>query len=82
MKRLHFLKRHFYKAINQSVNRNELFYKRRVGQKEKEKCHHKYVLAKVNFANNLSKETLIYANNEVSFTVVSWKTMRSGKSPL
>lgn len=60
MKRFYLPKRHFYKAINQSVNR-------RVGY-EKEKCHHKYVLAKMNFANNLSKEVLIYANNEVSLT--------------
>lgn len=82
MKRLHLPKRHFCKAISQSVNRNELFCKRRIGQQEKEKCHHKYVWAKTTFANSLSKEILIYANNEVALTVVSWKNMRSGKTQL
>ncbi|KAM9639984.1 LOW QUALITY PROTEIN: A-kinase anchor protein 3 [Morphnus guianensis] len=64
----------FYKEINQSSNRNELFQKRRVGQQKKEKCHKHF--GQDEFPNNLSKEILIYANNVVSVMVVSvMKTM-------
>ncbi|KAM6211120.1 LOW QUALITY PROTEIN: A-kinase anchor protein 3 [Sarcoramphus papa] len=64
----------FYKERSQSSNRNELFQKRRVGQQEKKKCHKHF--GQDEFANNLSKEILIYANNVVSVMVVSvMKTM-------
>ncbi|KAM9245549.1 LOW QUALITY PROTEIN: A-kinase anchor protein 3 [Leptosomus discolor] len=60
----------FYKEIKKSSNRNELFQNRSVGQQEKEKCHQKHFVQD-KFANNLSKEIPIYANNVVSVMVVS-----------
>ncbi|KAM6092904.1 LOW QUALITY PROTEIN: A-kinase anchor protein 3 [Theristicus caerulescens] len=60
----------FYKEINQSSNRNELFQNRSVGQQEKGKCPQKR-FGQGEFANNLSKEILIYGNNVVSVMVVS-----------
>ncbi|KAM9293367.1 LOW QUALITY PROTEIN: A-kinase anchor protein 3 [Morus bassanus] len=66
--------------INQSSNRNELFQKRRVGQQEKGKCHQKH-FGQDEFANTLSKEILIYANNVISVMEVSvMKTMAGNDS--
>ncbi|KAM7127240.1 LOW QUALITY PROTEIN: A-kinase anchor protein 3, partial [Ciconia maguari] len=67
-------KKTFFIKINKSSNRNELFQKRMIGQ-EKGKCHQKR-FGQDEFAYNLSKEILIYANNVVSVMVVSvMKTM-------
>ncbi|KAM6321226.1 LOW QUALITY PROTEIN: A-kinase anchor protein 3 [Aegotheles albertisi] len=64
-------KKIFLIKINQSSYRNELFQKRRVGQQERKNTKH----FDQDFANNLSKETLL-ANNVVSVMVVSvMKTM-------